>query len=68
MRFMSVDLPEPDGPHDGDVLARLDVEADAAQRVDLLRAHHVGAPEVLGAGSAAPAGGGGTARSAVPTS
>ncbi len=36
------------GAHHRDVLARLDLEAHAAQRVDLLGAHLVGAPEVLG--------------------
>ena len=35
-------------PHDRHVLAALDLEGDAAQRVDLLGAHLVGAPEVLG--------------------
>ena len=36
------------GAHDRDVLALLDLEGDAAQRLDLLRPHLVGAPEVLG--------------------
>ena len=35
-------------PHDGDVLAALDGDGDAAQGVDLLVAHHIGLPEVAG--------------------
>src|SRR5262249_44134053 len=36
------------GAHDGDVLAALDADVHAAQRVDRLRSHHVAFPEVLG--------------------
>ena len=48
MRFMSVDLPEPEGPMIATYSPRADLEADPAQGVDLFRAHDVGAPEVLG--------------------
>ena len=48
IRFISVDLPEPDGPMIATYSPFLIVEAHAAQGVDLLRAHLIGAPEVLG--------------------
>ena len=35
-------------PHDGHVLAALDLNRHAAQRVDFFRAHHVGFPEIDG--------------------
>ena len=40
-------LARPRRPHDRDVLAPLDVDREAAQRVDLLVAHHVGLPEIV---------------------
>ena len=43
---ISVDLPEPDGPGDGDELARLDVEVGAAQRPHGDLADDVGLDEV----------------------
>ena len=61
MRFMSVDLPEPDGPMTATYSPGVDGEAHAAQGVDLLRAHDVGAPEVLGADEGAVGGGVGAA-------
>ena len=48
MRFIRVDLPEPDGPMMATYSLLLDAQVDAAQGVDLLfGAHVVGAPEVL---------------------
>ena len=41
-----VDLPEPDGPGDGDELALLDVQVRAAQRADDDLAHGVGLDQV----------------------
>ncbi len=34
MMFISVDLPEPDGAHDGDELALGDLEVDTIERHD----------------------------------
>ena len=34
MMCISVDLPEPDGPHDGDELAALQVDGHSGERVD----------------------------------
>ena len=41
-------LARPRGSHDGDELAALDVDRHAAQRMDLLRPHPVGLPEIAG--------------------
>ena len=41
MMCISVDLPEPDGPHDREHLAFADLQVDAAERVDLDLAQHV---------------------------
>ena len=41
-------LARPGRPHDGDVLAALDGNRHAAQGVNLLRAHHVGFPQIDG--------------------
>ena len=46
--FMSVDLPEPDGAHDGDELAAVDGQAHAVERVQLGVAEDVGLAQVLG--------------------
>ena len=46
--FISVDLPEPEGAHDRDELALVDVERDAAQRVHHLVAHAVGLDQRAG--------------------
>ena len=46
--FISVDLPEPDGPMMATYSPRSMLEIDAAQGVDFLRAHHVGLPQVVG--------------------
>ena len=48
MRFISVDLPEPDGPMMATYSPRSIVDRHPAQGVDLLVAHHVGLPEVVG--------------------
>ncbi len=48
MRFISVDLPDPEGAHDGDVLVVADAQIDAAECIDLLIAHLVGLPEIVG--------------------
>src|SRR5215213_9449999 len=41
-------LAGPRRPHDRDVLAALDLDAHAAQRVNLLGTHHVGLPQIDG--------------------
>ena len=48
MRFISVDLPEPEGPMIATYSPCWIWMRDAAQRVDLLGAHRVGLPEVPG--------------------
>ena len=48
MRFISVDLPEPDGPMMATYSPRSMLQRHAAQRVNFLRAHHVGLPEIDG--------------------
>ena len=48
MRFISVDLPEPDGPMMATYSPRSISMSTPAQGVDLLAAHHVGLPEVAG--------------------
>ena len=48
MRFISVDLPEPEGTHDGDILVVFDPKVYTAQGVDLLIAHLVSLPEIVG--------------------
>ena len=55
MMFMKVDLPEPDGPHDGDELALGDVDADAGERTHLGVAQAVDLLQPLRCGSAAVA-------------
>ena len=48
MRFISVDLPEPDGPMMATYSLCLMRRVDAAQGMDLLfRAHVVGAPQIF---------------------
>ncbi len=49
------------GAHDGDVLVVADAEVDAAQGVDLLVAHLVGLPEIVGDDDVAGVGAGGVA-------
>src|ERR1017187_7452262 len=39
----------PGRSHDGDVFAALDLDIDSGYRVDLLVAHHIGLPEIVGA-------------------
>ena len=46
MMFMAVDLPEPEGPNDGDEFAARDGKIDAGQRVDAGLAMAVGLPDV----------------------
>ena len=39
MRFISVDLPEPERTHDGEVVAGIDLEIDTVKGADLDRSH-----------------------------
>ncbi len=48
MRFIRVDLPEPEGPMMATYSLRRMRMSTAAQRVDLLIAHLVGLPEIVG--------------------
>ncbi len=47
MRFISVDLPEPGGAHDGHELVPLDGQGHAPEGLDLLLVELVDLPEVL---------------------
>ena len=49
MMFISVDLPEPDGPMIAVYSPRTDHQVDAAQRLDGLAAHAIATGEALGA-------------------
>ena len=51
--FISVDLPEPDGAHDGDELAGLDGQADAGEGAHLDLAHAVDLDDIVRARRAA---------------
>ena len=49
IRFISVDLPDPDGPMMATYSLRCNAQVDAAQRMHLLLGTHVvGLPQVLG--------------------